>query len=240
MLFGNGTILLPSKVTRNLSTVSNSQSLNGLEKCGFQPSSSPEASHNVATHSSLNATNANNEGKERLNVSSAHHLSSQNLTLLPYPTEKTRLLFIKGKFSVKSYYTSLKVENNPLFLAKRCNLCKENEESADHILIHCGKTRELWTVVLSSFGVVWVFPNSVRNLLLEWKIKGLEKKRGVVWKMAPICLFWCIWGERNRRVFQEEEKSDTSLKNLFLWSLLEWSQQFMDVDYLSFMNVLGV
>ena len=40
-------------------------------------------------------------------------------------------------------------------------------------------------------------------------------------------------------MFQEEEKSDTSLKNLFLRSLLEWSQQIMDVDYLSFMNVLG-
>ncbi|RVW40781.1 Transposon TX1 uncharacterized 149 kDa protein [Vitis vinifera] len=111
----------------------------------------------------------------------------------------------KGKFSVKSYYRSLKVENSPLFPTKevwgsraplrtrffaweavwgkistvdmlmrrgwsmvnRCVLCKENEESADHILIHCGKTRKLWTVVLSSFGVVWVFPNSVRNLLLE-------------------------------------------------------------------------
>ena len=84
------------------------------------------------------------------------------------------------------------------------------------------------------------FPNSVRNLLLEWKIKGLEKKRSVVWKMTPICLFWCIWGERNRRMFQEEEKSDMSLKNLFLRALFEWSQQFMDVDYLSFMNMLGV
>ncbi|RVX08739.1 putative ribonuclease H protein [Vitis vinifera] len=183
----------------------------------------------------------------------------------------------KGKFSVKSYYRSLKVENNPFFPAKevwgsraplrtrffaweavwgkistvdmlmrrgwsmvnRCVLCKENEESTDHILIHCGKTRELWTVVLSSFGVVWVFPNSVRNLLLEWKIKGLEKKRSVVWKMVPICLFWCIWGERNRRMFQEEEKSDMSLKNLFLRALLEWSQQVMDVDFLSFMNLLG-
>ena len=40
-------------------------------------------------------------------------------------------------------------------------------------------------------------------------------------------------------MFQEEEKSDTSLKNLFLQALLEWSQQFMDVDYLSFMNMLG-
>ena len=35
----------------------------------------------------------------------------------------------------------------------RCVLCKESEESTDHILIHCGKTRELWTVVLSSFGI---------------------------------------------------------------------------------------
>ena len=34
----------------------------------------------------------------------------------------------------------------------RCSLCKENKESADHILIHCGKTRELWTLLLSSFG----------------------------------------------------------------------------------------
>ena len=41
-------------------------------------------------------------------------------------------------------------------------------------------------------------------------------------------------------MFQEEEKSDTSLKNFFIRSLLEWSQQFMDVDYLSFMNMLGV
>ena len=37
-------------------------------------------------------------------------------------------------------------------MVNRCNLCKENEESADHILIHCGKIRELWTVVFSSFG----------------------------------------------------------------------------------------
>ena len=57
--------------------------------------------------------------------------------------------------------------------------------------------------------------------------------------MASICLFWCIWEEHNRRMFQEEEMSDTSLRNLFLRSLLEWSQQIMDLDYLSFLNLLG-
>ena len=125
-------------------------------------------------------------------------------------------------------------------MANRCNLCKENEEMANHILIHCGKTRDLWNLLFSSFGVVWVLSESVRNLLLEWKMKGPGKKRSVVWKMASICLFWCIWGELNRRIFQEEEMSDMSLRKLFLRSLLEWSQQFVDLDlgYLSFWNLL--
>ena len=99
---------------------------------------------------------------------------------------------MRGKFNVKSYYRSLRAENNLLFLAKeiwgsyaplrtrffaweavwgkfltidmlmkrgwsmvnRCNLCKDNEESADHILIHCGRTRELWTLLLFFFVLV--------------------------------------------------------------------------------------
>ena len=119
------------------------------------------------------------------------------------------------------------------------SLCKDDEESADHILIHCGKTRKLWTLLLSSFGLVWAFPASMRNLLLERKVKGLGKKKQAVWRLAPICLFWCIWGEQNRKTFQEEELSDPCSRNLFFWSLLEWSQQFLDLDSPSFLNFLG-
>ena len=80
-------------------------------------------------------------------------------------------------------------------MVNKCSLCKNNKESANHILIHCGKTSELWTLLPSSFELVWVFLASMRNLLLEWKVKGLGKKRRVVWRLTPICLFWCIWGE---------------------------------------------
>ena len=124
-------------------------------------------------------------------------------------------------------------------MVNRCSLCKDNEKSADHILIHGGKTRELWTLLPSSFGLVWVFSASVRNLLLEWKVKGLGKKRRVVWRLVPICLFWCIWGERNWRTFQEEEMSDPCLRSFFFRSLLEWFQQFLDLDSPSFLNFLG-
>ena len=57
-------------------------------------------------------------------------------------------------------------------MVNKYDLCKDDEESADHILIHCAKTRELWTFLLVLFGLVWVFPDSVRNLLLRWKVKG--------------------------------------------------------------------
>ena len=85
--------------------------------------------------------------------------------------------------------------------------------------------------------------DSVKNLLLEWKVKGTRKKKRVVWRLALICLFWCIWRERNHRTCQEEELSDQSLRKLFTRSLLEWSQQVLRLDnpffFFEFLGVLN-
>ena len=35
----------------------------------------------------------------------------------------------------------------------KCSFCKDSEESVDHILIHCDKTRELWTLLLVRFKI---------------------------------------------------------------------------------------
>ena len=45
-------------------------------------------------------------------------------------------------------------------LANRCYLCLEQEETMDHLLIHCIKTRSLWELLFSLFGVTWVNPLS--------------------------------------------------------------------------------
>ena len=74
-------------------------------------------------------------------------------------------------------------------LVNRCILCKDSEESTDHILILCDRKRQLWTMLLTTFGLVWVFPASMRDLLLKWKFKGLGKKKRAVWRLAPIYLF---------------------------------------------------
>ena len=40
-------------------------------------------------------------------------------------------------------------------LVNRCSICKDSEKSVDHILIHCDRTKQLWTLLLTTFGLVW-------------------------------------------------------------------------------------
>ena len=85
-------------------------------------------------------------------------------------------------------------------MANRFFLCEKEEESADHLLIHCDVTRDLWHFVFSLFGVPWVLPSTVKDVLLSWhgSFVGRLKK---VWYAAPLCLFWTVWRERNSRAF---------------------------------------
>ena len=38
----------------------------------------------------------------------------------------------------------------------------------DHLLIHCPKTRVLWELAFSLFGVIWVISLMVKETLLGW------------------------------------------------------------------------
>lgn len=51
----------------------------------------------------------------------------------------------------------------------------------------------LWDMLLAIFGVQWVFPSSVKNLLLGCgKLGSLISSKKVVWWLASIGLFWYI------------------------------------------------
>jgi hypothetical protein len=80
-------------------------------------------------------------------------------------------------------------------------------------------TRDLWSYILILFGVEWVMPQSVLELLNSW---GPAIGCGHVkeaWRLAPLCLLWCIWRERNARLFEDVETSMVELrKRLLLWA----------------------
>ena len=48
-------------------------------------------------------------------------------------------------------------------------MCKCNGESVDHLFLHCLIAMDLWSIVLGLFGVSWVMPQCIVELLACWQ-----------------------------------------------------------------------
>ena len=66
-------------------------------------------------------------------------------------------------------------------------ICKDDEESVDHLFLHCGVARAVWNFVLRSFRIEWVFPNRVMELLFGWW-NWFGKNSSGVWNLVASCL----------------------------------------------------
>ena len=104
-------------------------------------------------------------------------------------------------------------------LPNRCYLCKQEEETNDHLFLVCIKVRMLWNVIFALFGVHWVLHSSMKGNLLGWHGSFVGKRREKAWKAAHLCLMWTLWKERNVRAFNDVERSDQAIKYSFLYNL---------------------
>ena len=81
------------------------------------------------------------------------------------------------------------------------------EETCDHILLHCAFTRSIWELIFVLFGVLWVLPSTVKEVLQSLQGSFVGKTRLNVSRPAPLCLFWMMWRERNKKSFDEKQIS---------------------------------
>ncbi|KAJ9707979.1 hypothetical protein PVL29_000172 [Vitis rotundifolia] len=123
-------------------------------------------------------------------------------------------------------------------LPNRCYLCGCEEENANHILLHCTVVRALWEIVLALFGVKWVFPESVKEVLLTWKGPFVGKKRKKVWNSIPLCIFWTVWKERNRLAFRGGSLDIQKFKNSFVCNLWSWVRVYIGEESHSLLGFL--
>ena len=144
--------------------------------------------------------------------------------------------FFAWEASWEKVLTQDQLKRRGWILANRCCLCCAEEESINHILVHCSKTKILWDLVFSLFGVNWVLPFSVKDTLLSWYVSFKDNNHRKVWRAAPLCLFWTVWKERNRIVFDNGALSSQRLKNSFVCNLLSWANSSIVVGPLSLFN----
>ena len=58
-----------------------------------------------------------------------------------------------------------------------------------------------------------------RDLLLGWKTLPVKKSERKIWLAASLHLFWAIWKERNRVIFEYANFSTHRLKASFVLSI---------------------
>nr|CAN70867.1 hypothetical protein VITISV_027610 [Vitis vinifera] len=103
-----------------------------------------------------------------------------------------------------------KVQKRGWALANRCFLCLENEETIDHLLLHCSRTKVLWDLLFTIFGVSWVLPCSVKETLLSWNGSFVGKKRKKVCMLGLFVLLafscWRVYRLDGRTEGSERQK----------------------------------
>ncbi|KAF3617935.1 hypothetical protein FXO38_33691 [Capsicum annuum] len=82
-------------------------------------------------------------------------------------------------------------------ICPRCFLCGENEETVNHLFLHCKITGLLWRVFLNLRGVSWCMPGKITEALLSWDLVGMQAKSRSKWRIVPASIWWSIWKERN-------------------------------------------
>ena len=102
-------------------------------------------------------------------------------------------------------------------------MCHSSRETVDHLLLHCGKAYRLWSLVFRSFGFSWVLPRSVAGTLFGWR-NWPGKHLSSIWNLAPLCLMWCLWRERNRRTFKDLDSSNDQKLASFDRTFFDWSR----------------
>jgi hypothetical protein len=81
--------------------------------------------------------------------------------------------------------------------------------------------------------VVDAFGRRVFDLFAYWWTYGTSRS-AAIWKMVPICLFWCVWKERNNRCFEDLERSLEDILASFFRTLYLWTMTFVLPLSLSF------
>ena len=89
----------------------------------------------------------------------------------------TKVVFFAWEATWGKVLTLDRLQRRGWQFPNRCFLCGCEEETVNHILLHCTVVRVLWEIVFVLFGIQWVFPETVKDMLFSWRGFFVGKKR---------------------------------------------------------------
>jgi hypothetical protein len=100
--------------------------------------------------------------------------------------------------------------------------CGQNE-TIDHLIIHCPVFGNLWQLVKSWIGVYSVDPQQVTDHFYQFAHSsgGYAPRRSLL-HLIWLCCIWVLWNERNQRLFANKVNSTMQLLEKVKMSSLRW------------------
>jgi len=102
-----------------------------------------------------------------------------------------RVEFFVWTAALRKILTHDNLRRRGIVVEEWCVMWKKHGESVDHLLLHCDVARVVWSSFYSLFGVEWVMPSSVLDLLSGW---GTLLGRGPVNRIWKQVLLYVLWG----------------------------------------------
>ena len=113
-----------------------------------------------------------------------------------------------------------------------CYMCKESDESSSHLL-HCPIAKELRNFICNLFGIQWVMPRRVMDLLACWGVGCGKSKIKDLWNSIPHGSSRYYDGSVTQDLLRTRKDMCWSLSGFFyaLW----WSGLMLQAYLLSFL-----
>ncbi|CAN1335340.1 hypothetical protein LINPERPRIM_LOCUS36710 [Linum perenne] len=113
-----------------------------------------------------------------------------------------------------------------MLIPNRCCLCCCNEESADHLFLHCSFSRSVWWFISSRLSIMGPLPTTVGAFVSGWKGLNCRAPFESCHKVLLHSFFWQIWLERNARTFRDTSAGAAQVAYKIFFSSCRWLRAF--------------
>jgi hypothetical protein len=102
-----------------------------------------------------------------------------------------------------------------------CMLCREEEETLNHLFCTCREVRNIWDNGAMLFHRARGGRDDTTNLIIDWLVEPFKNPiLNKTWEIFPGIVMWNLWKERNKIIFKQN-----SLSTQFLWNQIKENVQ---------------
>jgi hypothetical protein len=107
-----------------------------------------------------------------------------------------------------------------------CSLCNNSPETASHLLINCHYAQTVWRMVIARARLPLTFAPNAHDNIKVWlcnsdQLVGANTRKD--WRALVPLIWWCIWKERNNRIFRHTAAPVTACFQSILTEARDWA-----------------